>query len=156
MFPGYSENKKVSLAMDLPNGWEELNCVKKKGTVLGSNYTHINKVKNLQLFALKKKFSRILCSVQLLLVSSLSSSVDIITFYLILFSLVVCYLCVLLMFLCNLCNWSYGSYASTFLTSKWSELFLLYFFLYFLNWLLCIVFDQVADFNTIFLLRLPH
>jgi hypothetical protein len=55
MFPGYSENKKVSLAMGLPNGWEELHYVKKKGTVLGSNYTHINKVNKFTVVRLKEK-----------------------------------------------------------------------------------------------------
>jgi len=72
MYPGSSDNAKVSLAMGSLNGREKLHNIKKKGTGMDSNHTPNNKTNEFIVVPLreKKKLPRILRGVYLLLSSS--------------------------------------------------------------------------------------
>lgn len=56
IYPGYSDNTKVTLAMGFLNGWQKLHNVKKKGTGMDSNHTTNNKANEFTVVPLKKNF----------------------------------------------------------------------------------------------------
>jgi len=55
MYPGSSDNAKVSLAMGSLNGREKLHNIKKKGTGMDSNHTPNNKTNEFIVVPLREK-----------------------------------------------------------------------------------------------------